>query len=204
VIEPGRITLDAHGDLVIGRLDGSTDERLDAVRELLGNAFPTKVTDNVRGALWAKMLVNSMTVMGALGGMLTGEVLVTRERRRIVAEVVAEGVRVGIAEGIQLPNVFGLVPPQLVRDTERWTEVMERVLVRVGEAYGAIKSVTWRDIELGRPTEVDAVTGELVRRAERLGVPTPLNAAIYAMLREIEAGDRVPDATNIEALAVNA
>ena len=202
-IEPGYVELNANGDLQIGRLDGSSDERLERARDLLAGAFPTKTSDNILGALWAKMLVNSMTVLGALGGMLTGDVLVTPERRRIVADVVAEGVRVAAAEGVHLPNVFGLVPPALV-GAAQWHDVMERVLIRVGEAYGAIKSVTWRDFELGRPTEIDAVTGEIVRRGERAGVPTPLNASVYAMLREIEAGDRDPNAANLEVLTATA
>ena len=116
-ISPGHISLDAAGDLSIGRLDGSTDDRIEAAKELLNKAFPTKISSNIRGDLWAKMLVNSMTVLGALGGMLTGDLLVTPERRRVVAEVVAEGVRVAQAEGVDLPNVFGLVPPALVELT---------------------------------------------------------------------------------------
>ena len=194
---PGHISLDANGDLQIGRLDGSTDDRLEAVREVLSPAFMTKTTDNVRGALWAKMLVNSMTVLGALGGMLTGDVLGNRERRRLVADVVAEGVRVAKAEGVDLPNVFGLVPPDAV-DGDRWHATMDRVLIRVGEGFGAIKSVTWRDFELGRKTEIDAVTGEIVARGERNGIPTPLSASVFRMLREIEAGDRSPDPANLE------
>jgi 2-dehydropantoate 2-reductase len=200
-IEPGRISLDANGELTIGRLDGTTDGRLRSACEVLGLAFPTKISTNIYGDLWAKMLVNSMTVLGALGGMLTGELLVTRDRRSIVAEVVAEGVRVAMAAGIELPMIFGLLPAGLVTVPERWAEAMERVLIRVGEAYGAIKSVTWRDFELGRPTEIDAVTGEIARRGDRHGVPTPMSTAVYAMLREIERGDRSSDAANIEALS---
>jgi 2-dehydropantoate 2-reductase len=166
-------------------------------RELLSKAFPTKITDNIRGALWAKMLVNSMTVLGALGGMLTGDVLINRERRRLVADVVAEGVRVARAEGVDLPNVFGMVPPAAV-DGKQWHAIMDRVLIRVGEAFGAIKSVTWRDFELRRKTEIDAVTGEIVARGVRHGVRTPLSAAVLRMLREIEAGERTPDAANLD------
>ncbi len=199
-ISPGHISLDAAGDLSIGRLDGSTDERIERAKDLLSNAFPTKVSSNIRGELWAKMLVNSMTVLGALGGMLTGELLVTPERRRIVADVVAEGVGVATAEGVQLPNVFGLVPPALVNSPAQWRSVMHRVLVRVGEAYGAIKSVTWRDFELGRKTEIDAVTGEIVRRGEVNGVETPLSAAVFAVLKQIEAGERSPGAENLEEI----
>lgn len=199
-ISPGRVELNANGDLTIGRLDGSSDERLKRARELLHHAFPTKTTDNIRGALWAKMLVNSMTVLGALGGMLTGDVLIDARRRRLVADVVAEGVRVARCEGVDLPNVFGMVPPSLV-DTEQWHATMQRVLVRVGEAYGSIKSVTWRDFELGRPTEVDAVTGEIVRRGADRRVPTPLSTAVYDMLKEIEAGQREPAAASLDSLA---
>jgi 2-dehydropantoate 2-reductase len=202
-IEPGHIELNAEGDLTIGRLDGSSDGRLEAVAELLHGAFPTKISANVRGDLWAKMLVNSMTVLGALGGMLTGELLLTPERRRIIADVVAEGVRVARSEGVNLPDVFGLVPPGLV-DHDRWHEVMQRVLARVGEAYGAIKSVTWRDFELGRPTEIDAVTGEIVRRGERNGIPVPLSSAVYAMLHQIETGARKPDPANFDSLVTTA
>jgi 2-dehydropantoate 2-reductase len=198
-IEPGRISLDADGGLTVGRLDGSSDARLETVRDLLNGAFTTSITDNVRGALWAKMLVNSMTVLGALGGMLTGDVLGTPERRRLVADVVAEGVRVARSEGVELPDVFGLVPPEQV-DGDGWHTSMERALVRVGKIFGAIRSVTWRDFELGRKTEIDAVTGEIVSRGERGGVPTPLSSRVYAMLREIEAGERSPAASNLEAL----
>jgi 2-dehydropantoate 2-reductase len=200
-IEPGRISLDANGDLTLGRLDSSVDARLEAVRELLQAAFKTTISDNIRGALWGKMLVNSMTVLGALGGMLTGDVLVTPQRRRVVAEIVAEGVDVAFAEGVELPNVFGIVPARYIhmRGSD-WLQTMDRVLIRVGEAFGAIRSVTWRDIELGRPTEIDAVTGEIVRRGKSNGTPTPLSASVYAMLRELEAGARKPDATNLEAL----
>lgn len=200
-VEPGKVTLDATGDLTIGRLDGGTDERLVRVGELLRLAFPTKISTNIRGDLWGKMLVNSMTVLGALGGMLTGEVLVTRERRRVVAEVIAEGVRVGMAEGIELPAVLGVLPPALVKAPDRWAEAMERVLVRVGEAFGAIRSVTWRDFELGRATEIDAVTGEIVRRGERHGVPVPLSERVYGLLREIEAGERRPDVENFDEVS---
>ena len=66
---------------------------------------------------------------------------------------------------------------------------------------GAVKSVTWRDLELGRPTEVDAVTGESVRRATASGVEVPVNAAALDLLRALEAGERRPAAGNLEELA---
>jgi 2-dehydropantoate 2-reductase len=132
--------------------------------------------------------------------MLTGELLGTPDRRRIAGRAVAEGVRVAAAEGVTLPDVFGLVPPGLVSTQARWDEALERVLLRVGQTHGAIRSVTLRDFELGRPTEIDAVTGEIVRRGRARDVPTPFGDAVFAMLREIEAGTRAPAPANLAAL----
>lgn len=193
-IDTGRISLDAEGPLTIGRLDGTTDERLEETRELLSNAFPTRVSHNIRGALWGKMLVNSTTVLGALAGMLTGELLDTEERRRIVADVVAEGIAVARSEGVVLGKVFGI-------DADEWDDRSDEALARFGREFGAIRSVTWRDFEIGRPTEIDAVTGEIVRRGERRGVPAPLSRAVYDHLREIEAGRSLPDVSNLGAVA---
>jgi 2-dehydropantoate 2-reductase len=198
-VGPGHVTLDAAGDLTVGRIDGSIDDRLEAARHLLGLAFNTTITTNVLGALWAKVLVNSMTVMGALGGMLTGDLLATPRRRRIVAGVIGEGTRVARASGVALPKILGAVDADAV-DTPRWESDLDRVLHRFGERFGAIKSVTWRDFEIGRPTEVDAVTGEIVRRGTALGVDVSRNAEVYRMLKEIERGDRAPGGSNIDAL----
>ena len=201
-IGPGHVELTSPGELVIGRLDGGMDARLERAAGLLGAAFPTRTTANVLGALWGKMLVNSVTVLGALGGLLLGELVAWNPR--VLAHVVAEGVDVATADGVRLGDVFGLVPATLVATRgDRWRETLERALGAVGRHFAEVKSVTWRDFELGRPTEIAAVTGEIVRRGAERGVPTPLNAAAYAMLREIEAGGRAIGPANLEALAAS-
>jgi 2-dehydropantoate 2-reductase len=146
------------------------------------------------------MLVNSVTVLGALGGRLLGELIAWNPR--VLARVIAEGVDVASAEAVRLEPVFGLVPAELVAARDAgWEETLVRALTVVGEHFGRVKSVTWRDLELGRPTEIAAVTGEIVRRGARHGIATPLNRAAYAMLRELEAGRRSIGAGNLAALA---
>ncbi len=193
-IEPGRITLDAEGPLTIGRLDGSSDETLEEAYQILSRAFPTRIAQNIRGSLWAKILINSVTVLGALVGMRTGELLESPERRAIIARIVAEGIAVARAEGVRLGWVFGA-------PAHSWDTGSDEALKHFAKTFGAIKSVTWRDFELGRPTEIDAVTGEIVRRGAALGVPTPLSAAVYATLKRIESGDAQPDPANLDLVA---
>ena len=197
---PGDVEVTSAGELVIGRLDGTLDERLRGAGELLAKAFPTRTTDNIRGALWGKMLVNSVTVLGALGGLLFGELIDWNPG--VLAHVVAEGVDVAVAERVELEPVFGLVPaPSIAGRDAGWRDIMTRALVAVGPHFARIKSVTWRDFELGRPSEIDAVTGEIVRRGRLRGVATPLNAAAFGMLKEIEAKVRPISRKNLELLA---
>jgi 2-dehydropantoate 2-reductase len=132
-------------------------------------------------------------VLGALTGMLTGELLSSAERRATITRIVREGVAVAQADGVQLPKLFGTA------DADD-AEAIEDALRRFGERFGAIRSVTLRDFELGRPTEVDAVTGEIVRRGERLGVPTPLSAGVYSRLKAIEAGRSTPGPDHLDGL----
>jgi len=197
---PGDVEVTSTGDLVIGRLDGTVDERLRAAGELLARAFPTRTTENIRGALWGKMLVNSVTVLGALGGLLFGELI--DWNAVVLAQLVAEGVDVAAAERVELEPVFGLVPAPLIAGRGAgWHETMSRALVAVGPHFARIKSVTWRDFELGRASEIDAVTGEIVRRGRLRGVATPLNAAALGMLNEIEAKARPIGRKNLDVLA---
>src|SRR5262249_24103521 len=197
---PGDVEVTSTGELVIGRLDGRLDERLCAAGELLARAFPTRTAENIRGALWGKMLVNSVTALGALGGLLLGELI--EWNPGVLAQVVAEGVDVAVAERVDLEPVFGLVPASLIAGRgAQWSETMTRALLAVGPLFARVKSVTWRDFELGRASEIDAVTGEIVRRGRVRGVPTPLNTAALRMLREIEAKARPIGPQNLDVLA---
>lgn len=196
---PGQVEVTSDGGLTIGRLDGSVDQRLEDVRDLLAAIAPTTITADIRAQLWTKMLVNSVTVLGAVGGMLTGEVLAS-ERRGVVAAVLSEGASVALAEDVALPELFGIDPRLIATRGEGWREQLDPVLDAVAEHAGQVKSVTLRDFELGRQPEIDAVTGEIVRRGERHGLATPVNSAAYRVLAGISAGDRRPDPANFDEL----
>ncbi|OGO52084.1 MAG: hypothetical protein A2148_09605 [Chloroflexi bacterium RBG_16_68_14] len=201
-LTPGQIEQTSKGGLVIGRLDGSTDAGLEEVCQLFSAAFRTRISPNILGELWSKMLINSMTVLGALAGFLTGELLATDERKRTVLAVLREGIAVARAGGVELVKLEGALEPDVfTRQDSEGVQASFRILDRFGATFEAVKSVTWRDFELGRPTEVDFVTGEIVRRGEAAGVSVPLNATAYRMLKEIERGERSIGVENLAALA---
>lgn len=199
-VGPGRVELTSDGELVVGRLDGSGDPRLERARDLLADAFRTRIDEDITGERWAKMLVNTVTVLGAIGGMLTGELLGEEAHRPVIHRVLAEAVAVAAAEGVRPANVWGVDPDAIREDRPGWRDELDGILEAVAPRIGAVKSVTWRDLEVGRPTEVDAVTGEIVRRARAHGVETPVSAAALELLRALEAGERRPAPANLEEL----
>ena len=203
---PGRVRLDADGPLTLGRLaapdasgDAAADDGIDRAVDVLGKAFRVRVVGDVRSDLWSKMLTNSVTVLGAAGGMLLGEVLAP-ERRPLVRTVLAEGAAVAAASGITVRTVFGAPTDLVVDRAPGWESALDAACDRSAVRFGAVRSVTWRDFELGRPTEIEAVTGEIVKRAEALGVAAPVSAAVLALLRSIEAGAQRPDPAHLVAL----
>ncbi len=200
-LAPGHIEQTSEGGLVIGRLNGSSDAGLEDVAQILSKAFPTRVSSNILGEIWSKMLINSVTVLGALAGLLTGELLAPEAHKRIALAVLREGIAVAQAAGVELARLEGALDPIVfTRQDKEGVQTAFRILDAIGAAFGAVKSVTWRDFELGRPTEVDFVTGEIVRRGEAAGVPVPLNAAAYQMLKEIERGVRKISPENLASL----
>jgi 2-dehydropantoate 2-reductase len=119
----------------------------------------------------------------------------------VVLAVLREGIAVAQAAGVQLAKLEGALDPLLfTREEDEGVHAAFRVLDAIGAAFGRVKSVTWRDFELGRPTEVDFVTGEFVRRGQALGLPVPINAAAYRILKEIEGGSRSSGPDNLAGL----
>jgi 2-dehydropantoate 2-reductase len=200
-VAPGHIEQTSEGRLIIGRLGGESDGSLEEIAALLSKAFLTRISGNILGELWSKMLMNSVTVLGALAGLLTGELLAPEPNKRVVLAVLREGIAVAQAAGVQLAKLEGALDPLLfTRQDDEGVQAAFRVLDAIGAAFGRVKSVTWRDFELGRPTEVDFVTGEFVRRGQALGVPVPINTAAHRMLKEIEGGTHSIGSDNLTPL----
>ena len=72
-------------------------------------------------------------------------------------------------------------------------EAIEREFVRKFGRYTESRTSMWQDVANGRPTEIDHMNGAVVAKGREAGVPTPLNAAVVEMVKEIERGDRVRD-----------
>ncbi len=145
-----------------------TAERVIALCDLLTSVgLSTRASDAIEGELWGKGVVNAaINPLTALWRVPNGELLATPERRGLLADLVAEAAAVARARGIALP----------LADPLAHTEMICRV-------SAANHSSMLQDIERGRPTEIDSINGVIVGEGRRLGVPTPMNEAVWRLVR---------------------
>lgn len=187
---PGHVRQTTINPFVIGELDGSIRERTRALAGVLEPVDEVRVTDNIRGQLWSKLLVNSaLSGLGVTGGCTYAEVAAHPEGRQAIFEVWSEGHGIGMAQGLSLETVLGIEPEHLASRDER--ERSAALATVIGHA-GATRASMLQDIERGARTEVDVINGGVVSTAERIGATAPLNASIVQIVQGYERGKGSP------------
>lgn len=187
---PGHVRQTTINPFVIGELDGSIRERTRALARVLEPVEEVRVTDNIRGQLWSKLLVNSaLSGLGVAGGCTYEEVAAHPEGREAIFEVWSEGHGIGMAQGLSLETVLGIEPEQLASRDER--ERSAALATAIGHA-GATRASMLQDIERGARTEVDVINGGVVSTAEKIGATAPLNASIVRIVQGYERGEGSP------------
>ena len=172
IVEPGHVQWDVKGDTTLGPF-GETP--LDEVQRLADactrGGMPTSAVADARGPQWRKVIFNASTnPIGALTGLTHGRVCERPDLRALVSGLVDEGKAVATAQGI----VLDADPEQLI-DHAAKPEV----------AYDH-KASMLQDVEARRQTEIDYLNGGIVGFGREHGVPTPLNDAIWALVKGVE------------------
>ena len=183
---PGRLVRDTIAPMVVGELDGSERERTRLLARCLEPVGEVRVTRNLRGQIWSKLLVNStFTGLSAISGLRYGAVAEHPDGRTAAYATWAEGVAVGNAEGLVLEAVYGVQPQALVdRD--------DAALSRVMEIAGNTKPSMLQDLEQGRETEVDVINGGVAQRGSKHAIGTPFNDGVVELVHAMERGERSP------------
>jgi 2-dehydropantoate 2-reductase len=195
MIEAGLYARTSTGSLTIGRPTAASPDPQPLV-SLVEAASHVVVAEDLAGVRWSKLAINCVTTtLGAIGGVPLGKLLSHRPVRRIALEVFAEVADVARASGVKVQPVGGTldIDKIAISDDERGLSIgspslayKHSVLMAVGFKYRRLRSSMLYALERGRPPEIDYLNGEIVRRGAALGVPTPVNAALVEMVRNIE------------------
>ena len=200
---PGQVRLDWPPTLQIGELGGALTDRLDQVVAGLGPGIDVVISENIWGAIWSKLVMNCMS--NPVNAVLGGRARDCREQpgpRRISLACGSEAVAVGQAQGHRIEPVSGIDAERILIGGAGGSGAAQLAAdwEATAEDLGDVKGSLPTDIERGSKTEIDSFSGFVCQEGKRLGILTPLNKAVYEMVREIEAGTRSPGAHNLDEL----
>ncbi|HUJ60069.1 MAG TPA: 2-dehydropantoate 2-reductase [Kofleriaceae bacterium] len=195
--EPGRYERTAAGGFQIGRLDGTADDELRRVGELLEAIGPVTITRNLRGARWSKLALNcAVSALGTIAGEKLGPLVRVRRYRRLALEAMTECIDVARAEGVTLERVAGTLDLERIAltDADRASRgsasltAKHALLLAVGLRYRRMRSSMLAAIERGRTPAIDFLNGEVVTRGKARGIATPVNERIVDAVWAIAKG----------------
>jgi 2-dehydropantoate 2-reductase len=186
---PGKVTVVYRGKLILGRPFGPGDGKLKDVAHILNQAVPTRVTDNIQGAHWLKLIVNLNNALPAITNRTMNQVYANVSLRNLAVGLMREGLRVIDRANIGLESL----PEVSVGLTRLINWMPSGIAGRIAAAKLRRMTTTWplwgstlQSIQRGRPTEIDYLNGEIVELGKRYGEATPLNTKIVELVHQVE------------------
>jgi 2-dehydropantoate 2-reductase len=172
LVAPGHVGFDLKGDTWIGPFEpsGTPMEKVRALGDAMTRAGMNTITlEDARGAQWTKLIFNASTnPVGGLTRLHHGAATRFAPTGALFEALIAEGQAVARALGIELHGD-------------------PRALVQKGaNAPGKHRASMLQDVEAGRQTEVDFMNGAICAWGEKAGVPTPLNRALWQLIKGLE------------------
>ena len=171
VPESGRIKHLARGDLILGPENKQTLRAQDIFTRA---QIPCRLTSNIDGEMWIKLLCNcALNAISALGHARYGQIAADPDARELMQGIVNEVLAVAAAAGVILPNIS---------DPKAGMAAAMNIATQMTEAF----SSTAQDLQRKKMTEIDSLNGYIARRGAELGVGTPINHALFALVKLAE------------------
>lgn len=164
---PGHVRHHGRGELVLERRVASP--RLTALFADAG--IPVEISDNVIGALWAKLILNcAYNALSAISRLPYGLMVQGEGIEDIMRDVVHECLAIAQAVSIEVPG-------------DTWKAVQ-----RIARTMPSQLSSTAQDLVRGKRSEIDFLNGYIVRKGTELGIATPVNRVLHSLVKLLEAG----------------
>lgn len=171
MLGPGRIRHAGSGPTVIGMWAGGDMVHAARIADFFTRSgIKAEAVENVRNVVWDKLVVNvGINAITALTGIKNGQILDLEVTKELSRAAVKEAVAVAKAQGITL------------------REDAEKHVLQVAETTGLNRSSMGQDIDHKRQTEIKAINGMIVSEARKLGLKTPVNETLTALIETLQA-----------------
>ena len=173
VSAPGQIRhVGVQPTIAFGERDGKKSERVERLRAAFAGCagLSVDVPDDIEAAMWDKFVfIAAISGVGAVTRQPAGGFRSIPESRALLIAALEETTAVARARGVHLP-----------------VDQVQRTLAFIDNAAPGLVASMQKDIMEGRPSELDAQNGAVLRMGQALGIPTPTHEFIYASLLPAE------------------
>ncbi len=159
--------------VVFGEPYGLQTDRGPVIEEAFrSSGIPAELTADIRTGLWSKFLfITTMAGTTAMARERLAELMPRSEWRKVVVGCLREIEAAGRANGVNFP-----------------ADIHETTMAYIQDNLDDLHASMHTDVMVGRPLELETFTGAVVRAGRAVGVPTPINDVIYAMLKPLAGG----------------
>ncbi|NKJ51245.1 2-dehydropantoate 2-reductase [Burkholderia sp. SG-MS1] len=166
MVGPGHVKHRGRGDLIIA----TSAKSAEIAEMLIAAGVPTEISDNVVGALWAKLIGNcAYNALSAITQLPYGRISAGQGVQDVLADAVNECLEVAAALRVTVPgDVWGAV--------QSGAKAMPTQL-----------SSTAQDLARGKPSEIDHLNGYVLRQGQALGIATPVNRVLHTLVKLLES-----------------
>jgi 2-dehydropantoate 2-reductase len=172
LLDAGRIKHAGKGETVVGRIDGKIPVQMRSIREIFNKAgFVMRISRDIKGLLWSKLIINvGINALTAITRLNNGKLVDFEGTRKILRSAVTEATRIAKRKRIKLIYDDPLAKVEAVC-----------------EATGSNVSSMLQDVLRKKRTEIDFINGVIVRQAQELGIPAPVNSVLVDLVKTIES-----------------
>ena len=202
----GRMEVTSNGRFIIGELNQEITHRLFVLKSVLEKIFPVKISSNIYGDLYTKLIVNScITSLGAITGLRLGELLNLRVARTIFMKIFTEAIQVTNSMKIKLEKIADKINPYELALSGNELEhrlalsyfKKHLIIMAIGFKFRNLKSSSLQSLERGKPTEIDYLNGYIEESAREFNIPVPVNRQIISLVKDIESGKLTMELENL-------
>jgi len=208
---PGRVVRsqlpggDAYTVFRLGELDGRITPRAEQIAAMLRACDSAKVTTNLWGERWAKLVANTMTTGPcALSGLNLKDIFENAVARRLLIKLAGEAIHVGEALGYRLEPVRGLPAAQWIAaasgDANAFRSVEAHMLEGARRRPEGGWSGTAQDIAKGRWPEIDFMNGYVARKGAEAGIPAPTHVKVTERVKQLARGELTASLAQLEMI----
>lgn len=167
---PGLVKHHGRGELVIG--PSASSEQLVSLFAAAG--VPVQISDNVAGALWAKLILNcAYNALSAITQMPYGQLVQGEGVEAVMNDIVQECLAVAGADGVTVPG-----------------DIRESVQ-NIARTMSSQLSSTAQDLARNKQSEIDHLNGYVIHRGALQGVPTPVNRVLHSLVKLLESKAKI-------------